>query len=255
GAGRPSVAGVILTNNTYCEVEVMLDDGKYYKIYTGINLKEGMVMDFYDGWNKTNDNRVYNHTCNCPATGSCNCSCTTNGGDGGGSNANNCTYNGGGINIGGKIMHIVCNQPIYTFTAEVGSMRSPVGKSGKFNDRNYIIHFSNNNWGGPLFMLISTQRPNTTITIQEIDPTTGSNIGAAETFNLSGNGAQEPGIAIRTMTPRDLGMPLRGSASTSTYKITANEPVFVEQYLKHIDTLNWLGAEDDGTLMGRTYLT
>ncbi|PKP58760.1 MAG: hypothetical protein CVT89_02325, partial [Candidatus Altiarchaeales archaeon HGW-Altiarchaeales-2] len=34
GAGRPSVAGVILTNNTYCEVEVMLDDGKYYKIYT-----------------------------------------------------------------------------------------------------------------------------------------------------------------------------------------------------------------------------
>ncbi|PKP56443.1 MAG: hypothetical protein CVT88_10165, partial [Candidatus Altiarchaeales archaeon HGW-Altiarchaeales-1] len=33
------------------------------------------------------------------------------------------------------------------------------------------------------------------------------------------------------------------------------EPVFVEQYLKHIDTLNWLGAEDDGTLMGRTYLT
>jgi len=164
-------------------------------------------------------------------------------------------------------IHIVSNETGYVYAGSYGALRSPPATNGLFLADEFIIHWPDINdgvgWlGATQYVDVCTwDNANVSVTITPVNASTGeesqfNGLPAGNiTFNLTGNGVQNDVVCEHV----ELGTTGNGSSgailgSTTAIIHATGGHVHVVQHIDHIDTMNWLGAYDTGTLIGSYYI-
>ncbi|MDI6729947.1 MAG: hypothetical protein QMD06_00160 [Candidatus Altarchaeum sp.] len=265
----PSVISVVaFDNNTNIEVWTFEEDGSKLLVYNG-TMHENEVIDFYDRGCLLGDATPRNYT-TCISgtpTNPDNCNCRTN-----------TTYtNIVPTKIFGKFVHIMLTgidstKRGYVFVVESeynddeiekyrgygGTLRSSPGRSGSFLDTSFVVHYPwrfVNDYHHPIFGIFYWKNKTVNVTITPIGlngSVLSADVNGRSQYNctLTGNGdPRYPAYCTLILSNTVWGR------TPVSYRVDANDDVFVMQYNRHIDTLQWLSALDNGVLSGQVILS